>query len=152
MSNKDKIHPKSLDALLAGSLSDEEAKRLIGLLDDEEPQDKNILMGLGIVKAPETLSKSLREIPQQTNRGKPLFQYRIALALISVSIIAVLLVWPRQSSDTPAPEEIEQARKELVIAFDYLQQAGRKTDTYMKQEVGYTIKDAIVTGVTHGIN
>jgi hypothetical protein len=152
MSNNDRIHDKSLDALLDGSLSSQEAKRLIALLDSRESHDKNLFMGLGLEKVPEKLCKRLCTIPRQTSREKPLFQYRVALALISIAIVAVLLVLPRRTSDTPTPVEIDQARKELAIAFDYLQKAGRKTDAYVKQEVGYTVQDAIFTGVVRGIN
>lgn len=160
MSNQDKSWQQALDALLAGNLSDSDAKTLRKELDADARRAKDIidayqiqngLESIGIEQAPATLRKKLRAIPIQQNDTEPSLLRWGAFATIAVSLTVALLIISRPVSDGPTQAEIEQARKELIIAFNYLQEAGQTTNRHIKQEIGGAMQEALIKGIFSGV-
>ncbi len=161
MSNNDESWEKAIGALLEGNLSKADADKLRDELDIDTRRAKDIinayqiqngLESLGVEKAPESLRKKLRAIPACHNQvHQPLLRWGV-LTLIAVFSIAVLLINTRPTSDVPSTAEIVQAKRELVIAFSYLQLAGQKTGHYMRREIGVTMQDALIEGIFNGVS
>ena len=161
MSNKDESWEKTLDTLLEGNLSKTEAEYLRKELDKDIGQAKDFIDthqiqngfdSPGIVKAPESLRKSIRQIPVHYKRvNQPLLRWR-KFVPIALSVIVVVLIVYKPVSDEPTPDEINQAKKDLVIAFNYLYEVGQKTNFIMKREIADAMQDALIKGIFYGIS
>jgi hypothetical protein len=107
---------------------------------------------LEIEPAPASLTRRLYRIPQAEQGreawwrrwlptgGAPRWVLAPALAA-AVLAIGVALLAPRQ----PSPEEIFQARQDLVVAFSYIDKAGvltgREIQSVLGGELRHTVKD-----------
>ncbi len=110
------------------------------------------LDSLGIEKAPESLRKKLRDIPKvHKGTNQSLWHWGVITSAALVLII-VLLVDTKPVSDSPSDLEIEKARLELIVAFNYLQSVGEKTNKYMKREIGGSMKNALIKGIYYGVS
>lgn len=161
MSNQNDSKEKSLQALLQGKLSDTDAQSVRSELEAEEQRAKvfmetylqqNSLERSGIEKAPESLRRRIRAIPVQYERSGRSLLHLGAIATVVLSIIVGLLVYHGPAPDEPTPEEIDQARRELIIAFNYLEDIGQQTSNYMSREIGGAMEHALIKGIVHGIS
>lgn len=151
---------KAIDDLLDGKLSADEAKALR----EEAAQDahlakaiidayqiQNELESLGMEQAPESLQKRLRAIPSTHRKGRSP-QMRWAGALAASAATLLLVVGINQDLKKPSDVEIAQARAELAVAFGYLNTIGHKAGLEIKQEIGDTMQDALMTGIREGVS
>jgi hypothetical protein len=111
-------------------------KRIDGPPDrQQESQLDEMLAQLSVEKAPASLTRRLKRIPRDerpesspwswlTSPGlAPRWVMAPALAVVSLLVISVVLMQPQQ----PSPDEVEQARRQLAVAFAYLDKAGSRT-------------------------
>ena len=142
-----------INALLDGELDDHQAERLKSAAEDDQAlaraiieayQLQQALATLPRERAPVSLRRKLRRIPaqqrRQERRGAHGFRWAAALAAIPLVLIAVSQLGPRE----PSEAEIEQARKDLALAFAYLEKASRTT----RREIESSIDDGMGDPVT----
>ncbi len=149
----------AIDDLLDGNLSADEAKALRkeaatdaqlakAIIDAYQVQSE--LESLGMEQAPESLQKRLRAIPSQQRGYRPTVRWAGALAASAATIL--LAIGIIQDLKEPSAAEIAQARAELAVAFSYLNTIGQKAGFEMKQEIGDTMQDALLTGIREGVS
>ena len=121
----------------------------IKALTDE--QLEAMLADLDIEKAPASLTSRLNRIPEEEgSKGwkwpwqwfsgqQPRWVMAPALAAIAVAVLAGVLMQNRG----PSAAEVEQARKDLAVAFAYLDRAGMRT--------GAEIQDIVGSELRHGV-
>jgi anti-sigma factor RsiW len=149
-----------INALIDGELSAGDAELLKAEATDDRDlaraiieayQLQQVMDGIKVERAPDSLRKRLRAIPRQ-HRTKPAFsllqpRWAMALAAIPLVIIAFSLMRP----DTPSASEIAKARQEMAIAFAYLDKAGAITGREIESSVGQTMADAVTDSVNRAI-
>ena len=114
----------------------------------EEQLDK-LLGGLEIESAPASLTSRLNRIPGQESRKGwrwPRFGFTPsrwvagpAFAAVALAVLAVFMVQERG----PSAAEVEQARKDLAIAFAYLDKAGLRTGNEIQAVLGSELRKTV---------
>jgi len=114
----------------------------------EEQLDK-LLAGLEIESAPASLTSRLSRIPEQESRRGwrwPQFGFTPsrwlaapAFAAVAVAVLAVFMV----QDPGPSAAEVEQARKDLAIAFAYLDKAGLRTGNEIQEILGSELRKTV---------
>lgn len=117
-------------------------------------QIESMMEQLSIEKAPASLSARLNRIPEEENRKERLKQRRWswlkpgpiprwvmvpAFAAVPLLVAVVMLMQPRQ----PSPEEVEQARQQLAVAFAYLDKVGYRTGNEIKTVIGTELRHSV---------
>lgn len=174
MNEYDEKWEDRINALLDGDLSAADADLLKAEASDDRDLARAIVEAyqlqlamddIHVERAPASLRKRLRKIPA-AQRSAPLFKLfqpgramvrtgfssgswprLMALAVIPLVVITVSLMPP----DTPSEDEIAQARKELAIAFAYLDKAGAITAREIESTVGQTMANAVTGSVNKAI-
>ena len=160
MNEYDEKWEDKINALLDGELGEADAEMLKTAASDDRDLAKAIVEayqlqqamdGIGVERAPASLTKRLKAIPRQ-HRPKPVFsllqpRWAMALAVVPLVLIAVSLMQPK----TPSAQEIAKARQELAIAFAYLDKAGQFTGREIESTVGNTMSEAITGSVIRNI-
>jgi anti-sigma factor RsiW len=142
-----------INALLDGELDDAGAQALkaaargdqrLAAAIVEAYQLQQALSALPIERAPDSLRRKLRRIPQ--DHGTPwwaqLMQPRW-VAAAAVLAIATLVAVTLRGPKPPSEAEIAQARHDLAIAFAYLDKVGERT--------GYEIQHTVNAGVSESV-
>jgi hypothetical protein len=149
----------AIDELLEGSLAAADASALRQEAEHDAQLARAIidayliqseLESLGLEAAPPALKKRLRAIPaRQQRQPGPLLRWgAVAASLAVIALTMSALRGPRP----PSSAEIAQAQAELAVAFTYLNAIGRKAGFEMRQEIGDTMKDALIDGVREGVS
>lgn len=119
--------------------------------DGSDEQLEAMLEQLDIEKAPASLSSRLNRIPEEeSNKGwkwpwqwfsNPMPQWVMAPALAAVPLIvlAVFLVQDRG----PSEAEVEQARRDLAVAFAYMDRAGVRTGAEIQNVLGSELRNSV---------
>jgi len=160
MNEHDEKWEREINALLDGELGEggmERLKREAAADRDlaraiiEAQQLQQAMDTIRVDKAPARLRKRLRAIPRQerTSRLPGLWrpQWAAALAAVPLIIIALTLVQP----DKPSARDVAKARRDLALAFAYLDRAGHFTAREVRSEVGNTLTDAVAGAVLRDI-
>jgi anti-sigma factor RsiW len=160
MKDYDDKWEEQINALMDGELATGAADELKSAATDDRELARNIveayqlqqlMNGIGVERAPASLTKRLKAIPreQKPKQAFNLFQPRwvAALAVVPLVVISVSLMQP----DTPSASEIAKARQDLAIAFAYLDKAGRMTGREIESQVGNTMSDAIAGSLIRNI-
>ena len=160
MNKYDEKWEDRINALLDGELSADEADLLKAKASDDHKVAQAIIEAyqlqqamdtVHVERAPDSLRKRLHSIPRR-HRDKPvfsLFQPRWAAALAAIPL--VLISYSLMQPKTPTDAEIAQARQDLVIAFAYLDKAGRFTGREIESVVGNTMSEAIAGSAIRNI-
>ncbi len=144
---------QDIDRLLEGRLSEAEQDRLKAQASADSQlaqaiidayRIQNSLESLGTYAAPRSLKQRLRAIPRQ-HRG-PVWALAAGTALAAVIAIGVF----KQSK--PNEQQIIQAQQDLVVAVQYLEQYGLLAKQEMQQEIGGTLKQALIDGVRDSVD
>lgn len=121
---------------------------------DETGRDAELdalLSQLSIERAPATLTRRLHRIPAEESRkarrgawrdwfrAPPRWVLAPAFAAVPLLVVAVLLMQPWK----PSAAEVEQARRDVAVAFAYLDRAGLRT--------GREIQDVLGAGLRQGV-
>ena len=160
MNEYDEKWEDRINALLDGELSTDEADLLKAKASDdhnlaqaiiEAYQLQQAMDAVHVERAPDSLRKRLSSIPrQQRSTSKfSFFQPRWAMALAAIPL--VLITFSLMQPKTPTDAEIAQARQDLVIAFAYLDKAGRFTGREIESTVGNTMSEAIAGSAIRNI-
>jgi len=114
-----------------------------------DEQLDGLLAKLEIESAPASLTSRLNRIPEQESRKGwrwPRFGFAPsrwmaapAFAAIAVAVLAVVLMQDRG----PSAAEVEQARKDLAIAFAYLDKAGLRTSNEIQEILGSELRKTV---------
>ena len=161
MNEYDEKWEQQINALLDGELGESDTEALKSAADDDRElaraiveayQLQQAMEGVGIERAPASLSKRLNAIPreQKSRPGFGWLQPRWAMALAAVPL--VLITFSLMQPSEPSAAEIAKARQELAIAFAYLDKAGRFTSREIESTVGNTMSDAIAGSAIRNIN
>jgi hypothetical protein len=114
-----------------------------------------MLARLEIERAPASLTRRLMRIPREEGSDVPLWARWLprrrasgwllapALAAVPLLVLSLLLLQPPRHS----AEEIEQARRQLAVAFAYIDRAGFRAgdeiQTVLGEELRHSIKDPL---------
>jgi hypothetical protein len=119
-----------------------------------DTQIESMMEQLTIEKAPASLSLRLNRIPEEESRKERLKERRWswlkpgsfprwamvpAFAAVPLLVAVVMLMQPRQ----PSPEEVEQARQQLAVAFTYLDKVGQLTGNEIKSVLGAELHHSV---------
>jgi hypothetical protein len=114
----------------------------------------HLLNQLEVEKAPASLTRRLKRIPQEERAAKPRWPWLFpgplpkwvmapAFAAVPVVLLVAVMMQPRQ----PSPAEVEQARQDLAVAFAYINKAGNFTgkqiQTVLGGELRHGVKDTL---------
>lgn len=163
---------EKINALLDGELAAEETEKLKAEAESDHELARAIIEAyqlqramehVGIEKAPASLRRSLKKIPRQ-NRSVFL-QPRWAMAFAAVPLVVISLALLQTGPETvpavgqapagltqTAPEsidaaKIEQARRELEVAFAYIDLVSDKTSNRIESELGGEMTDAVAGSI-----
>ena len=124
---------------------------------DETERDARIeamIKRLTLEKAPASLSARLHRIPDEESRRAPTRKSRWgwlkagpvprwalvpAMAAVPLLVIVVMLMQPTQ----PSQAEIEQARRDLAVAFTYLDKVGVLTGNEIQAVLGGELRHIV---------
>jgi len=144
-----------VNALLDGELDEESTAALKQAAGEDHELARAIIEAyelqrgmerLGIERAPSSLRRKLRQIPRAQ---KPFLRQRrwvMATAMACVPLLAVLIVFMQPKE--PSAAEVEQARRDLALAFTYIDKVGYRTGDYLQNVLGTELR----TGVTDNIS
>lgn len=119
---------------------------------------EELLAGLGVEKAPASLTRRLRRIPDEENARAPWWAAGLgsllrpgwvaAPALAAVlAVTAVLILQPWK----PTPAEVQQARQELALAFGYLDRAGLRAGREIRQVLDHEVREPVKDNLSRNI-
>ena len=109
-----------------------------------------LLASLEIESAPASLTSRLNRIPEEESRKGWNWRRWFALpaagrmmapafAAVAVAALAVVLMQDRG----PSAAEVEQARKDLAIAFAYIDKAGLRTGSEIRDVLGSELRENV---------
>jgi len=119
-----------------------------------DTQIEKTLKQLTVEKAPASLTLRLNRIPEEETRKERLKGQRRSwlktglfprwalvpvFAAVPLVVVVVMLMQPRQ----PSPAEVEQARRDLVVAFTYLDKAGLMAGDEIKNVLGAELRHSV---------
>lgn len=139
-----------VNALLDGELDEASTESLKRAAADDRELARAIIEAyelqrdmeqLGVEAAPKSLRRKLRRIPREQRTGWRPQRWALASAMAAVSmlVIGITLMQPRQ----PSAAEVEQARRDLAIAFTYIEKVGGRT--------GIILDDVLATEMRHSV-
>ena len=141
-----------IDALLEGDLdasaaeelkaaASEDARLAAAIIDAHRIQSE--LENLGLERAPKSLQKRLRRIPREypKTRSFP----GLGWATAATAALALVLAIGIQRPAPPSEADLYKARKELALAFSYLNAYGLQVQREIKQEIGGQLREAIAS-------
>lgn len=119
---------------------------------DLEGQLERLFEQISIERAPASLRRRLRRIPGEEQPRESWWKHWLAptqgprwvlVPALAVAVLAVgvVLVIPRQ----PSQEDVLQARQELAVAFNYIEQAGlvtsKEIQSVLDEGLRHPVKD-----------
>ena len=141
MNEHDNIREQQINALLDGELDDAAADALKHDASNDQELARAIIDAYqlqramehaGIERAPASLRKRLRRIPREQRPAWQQPRWAMALAAVPLVVLTVMLTQPRG----PSPEEVQQARQELAVAFAYIGKVGNRTSSQLESQLG----------------
>jgi hypothetical protein len=132
-------------ALRRAAAEDQELARvIIGAYELQRDMER-----LGIEEAPRSLKKKLRKIPRTERsswRPRP-WVLGTAMASLPVLALTLVLMQPQQ----PSQAEVEQARRDLAVAFTYIDKVGSRTGGYVQQVLGTELQENVTNNISRHI-
>ena len=101
---------------------------------------------LGIERAPASLRKKLRKIPRAEKPFNRPRRWVMAATAAGVSLLAINLIMTPLEQPTTA--DVEQARRDLALAFTYIDKVGYRTGDYVQGVLG----EELSRGVTENLS
>lgn len=112
---------------------------------------ETMMESLGVERAPASLRRSLRRIPREEKRRErqwswpqPRWAMAPAFAVIALLAVGIVVTQPRQAS----PEEVEQARQDVALAFAYLDKAGTRTGSEIHNVLGGELRHSVTDNIS----
>ena len=172
---EDALYESRINALLEGELTPEEAEALKAAARKDSRLAEAIVAAwqlqesldrLSIEKAPASLRQRLQRIPAEygepeVRSGFGLGRWALSLGVVAIAAVSLTLVLEPKNSETASPggpgqvagqpdqaampDEVAEARRELAIAFHYLDKAGLRTSreirSVLSEELAAPVKD-----------
>ena len=134
----------STDALKQAASEDHELARAI----IEAYQLQRSMDSIGIEQAPASLRRKLRDIPRN-NRQSQSRRWVMTTAMASIGLLAIglVLMQPQQ----PSQAEVEQARKDLAVAFTYIDKIGSMTGDRIHSVLGSELRNGVTDNISKHI-
>ena len=148
---------EKINALLDGDLAPREADALKSEATEnqrlataiiEAYQLQRAMEHVQVEKAPASLKRRLRRIPGEHRPAYLQPRWAMAFAIVPLVVISVAMLQPRE----PTAAQIDQARKELAVAFAYIDRVSDRTFNRIEQEVGGELKNAVGGSVIKSIS
>ena len=121
-------------------------------IDDKtlDAQMDHLMNQLEVEKAPASLTRRLKRIPREHREKKPLLPWLFpgplpkwvmapAFAAVPLALLVIVMMQPRQ----PSPQDVEQARLDLAVAFAYLDKAGLRTGSQIQSVLGGELRHSV---------
>ena len=147
---------EKINALLDGDLDPSEADALKSEATDnqrlataiiEAYQLQRAMEHVQVENAPASLKRRLHRIP---SKHRPVYlqpRWAMAFAIVPLVVISIAMLQPRE----PSAAQIDQARKELAVAFAYIDRVSDRTFNRIEHEVGSELKNAVGGSVIKSI-
>lgn len=141
---------RRINALLDGELDDAEAERLRAEAGADQEiaraiidayQLQRAMQGLRVERAPASLRRRLRRIPNAERPAWRQPRWAAAFAMVPVALLSAVLV---QQARQPSEADVERAAQELAMAFAYIDRVGRQAG----REVDHRLERELRSGVT----
>jgi anti-sigma factor RsiW len=162
---------EKINALLEGELDQDESEALKAEASSDQKlaraivdayQLQRAMENVQTERAPASLRRSLKKIPQQ---NRPLFfqpRWAMAFAVVPLVIASVMILKSTQPSDIQAPGpqaglssaemvKLEQARNDLAVAFAYIDLVSDRTSNRIESEVGGEMSKAVAGSIFRNI-
>ena len=135
----------STDALKQAASEDHELARAI----IEAYQLQRSMDSIGIEQAPASLRRKLRHIPRNNRQSQSPRRWVMATAMASIGLLAIglVLMQPQQ----PSQAEVEQARKDLAVAFTYIDKIGNMTGDRIHSVLGSELRNGVTDNISKHI-
>jgi anti-sigma factor RsiW len=152
-----------INALLDGELDDQQAEQLKADATDDQALARAIIEAYQLQRAmeqvrvepaPASLRRKLKRIPRDSRPTYLQPRWVAAFAAIPLAVLGLVLIQP---SAPPAGQirqaEIEQAQRDLAVAFAYIDQvgnlAGKQIETQLVDEMSDAVAGSIFRTVQH---
>ncbi|WP_086933055.1 hypothetical protein [Agarilytica rhodophyticola] len=117
---------------------------LVRILSDESKDDEQF----PLVDIPQGLGEKLYAIADDSKNTKNRKKLNVVLqALVSLAAMVIIGLFLIEKFQQPSEKEIQRAKQELVIAFNYLNAANQKTNLKVKQTLNARLQQASVKTV-----
>jgi hypothetical protein len=135
----------STDALKQAASEDHELARAI----IEAFQLQRSIDSIGIEQAPASLRRKLRDIPRNNRQSQSPRRWVMSAAMASIGLLAIgfVLMQPRQ----PSQAEVEQAQKDLAVAFTYIGKIGNLTGDRIHSVLGSELHNGVTKNISKHI-
>jgi hypothetical protein len=135
----------STDALKQAASEDHELARAI----IEAFQLQRSMDSIGIEQAPASLRRKLRDIPRNNRQSQSPRRWVMSAAMASIGLLAIgfVLMQPRQ----PSQAEVEQAQKDLAVAFTYIGKIGNLTGDRIHSVLGSELHNGVTKNISKHI-
>ncbi len=132
----------STDALKQAASEDHELARVI----IEAYQLQRSMDSIGIEQAPASLRRKLRDIPRNNRQSQSPRRWVMSAAMASIGLLAIgfVLMQPRQ----PSQAEVEQAQKDLAVAFTYIGKIGNLTGDRIHSVLGSELHNGVTDNIS----
>ena len=132
----------STDALKRAASEDQELARAI----IEAYQLQRSMDSITIEQAPASLRRKLRNIPRHNRQSQPPHRWVIATAMASIALLAIglVLMQPRQ----PSQADVEQARQDLAVAFNYIDKIGNMTGNRIHSVLASQLRNGVTDNIS----
>jgi len=127
-----------------------------------DAQIEQMMKELTVEKAPATLTARLHRIPEEESR-KPVagqkgwswlrgprfrrWALAPAFAAVPLLVLVITMMQPRQ----PSPDEIAQARRDLAVAFAYIDKVGLLTGNEIQTVIGTELRHTVKQNLSEHI-
>jgi anti-sigma factor RsiW len=153
---------EQINALLDGELDPDESEELKSAATNDQDLARAIVEAyqlqramehVSVEKAPASLTRKLKKIPA---RNRPVFlqpRWAMAFAVVPLMVISVALIQDREPVVTPPvvadadQARLAQARRDLAVAFAYIDQVSDRTSNIIESEIGGGMSDAVAGSI-----
>jgi len=135
----------STNALKQAASEDHQLARAI----IEAYQLQRSMDSIGIEQAPASLRHKLRAIPRDNRQGQRPRRWVMTTAMASIGLLAIgfVLMQPQQ----PSRADVEQARQDLAVAFNYLDKIGNMTGDRIHSVLGSELRSGVTDNISKHI-
>ena len=119
----------------------------------------NLFEQISVERAPASLRRRLRRIPIEEQQRESWWRRLLATSpgarwalvpalAVSLLVVGVVLVMPRQ----PSEEDVMQARRDLAVAFSYIEEAGLATGQEIRSVLGTELRHSVKDNLTEHLH
>ena len=101
---------------------------------------------IGVEQAPASLRRKLRNIPRSHRQSFRPQRWAMVTAMAAISLFAIglVLMQPQQ----PSKAEVEKARQDLAVAFNYIDKVGNKAGGQIHSILGSQLRHGVTDTIS----